>query len=154
MTSLLLKGTIMKTLLLATLATCTLAFTGCTTLKNVAGNDTTGTHEVHSAQSRTAPVASENGVLVDSANHMTLYTFDKDEMNKSNCGAVCLVAWPAFLAPQASNTKGQFSTIQREDGKYQWTMNGKPLYFYANDTKPGDKKGDGKFGTWDVIKTK
>ncbi|MFC6203236.1 hypothetical protein ACFPZK_00725 [Psychrobacter urativorans] len=28
------------------------------------------------------------------------------------------------------------------------------LYFYANDTKPGDKKGDGKFGTWNVISTK
>ncbi|MBU5617863.1 hypothetical protein KPY62_12335 [Psychrobacter sp. TAE2020] len=58
------------------------------------------------------------------------------------------------VAVQASNTKGQFSTIQREDNKYQCAMNGKPLYFYANDTKPGDKNGDGKFGTWDVISTK
>ncbi|WP_201622529.1 COG4315 family predicted lipoprotein [Psychrobacter urativorans] len=35
------------------------------------------------------------------------------------------------VAAQASSTKGQFSTIQHEDGKYQWAINGKPLYFYA-----------------------
>lgn len=142
----------MKALLLTALVAGSMAFTGCTTLKNVAGEDTTGTHDVHSMQNNSSPVTKINGVLVDSTNHMTLYTYDKDHLNKSNCGKVCLVAWPAFLAPKASMTKGQLTTIKRDDGQYQWAMNGKPLYFYANDTKPGDKNGDGKFGAWDVIK--
>lgn len=142
----------MKALLLTSLIAGTMAFSGCTTLKNVAGEDTSGTHDVHAMQNNSAPVTKMNGVLVDSTNHMTLYTYDKDEPNKSNCGKACLVAWPAFLAPKASTTNGKFTTIKRDDGKYQWAMNGKPLYFYANDTNPGDKNGDGKFGTWDVIK--
>ena len=142
----------MKALLITSVIAGTMAFSGCTTLKNVAGEDTSGTHDVHAMQNNSAPVTKMNGVLVDSTNHMTLYTYDKDEPNKSNCGKACLVAWPAFLAPKASTTNGKFTTIKRDDGKYQWAMNGQPLYFYANDTKPGDKNGDGKFGTWDVIK--
>ena len=142
----------MKALLLTSLITGTMVFSGCTTLKNVAGEDTSGTHDVHAMQNNSAPVTKMNGVLVDSTNHMTLYTYDKDEANKSNCGKACLVAWPAFLAPKASTTNGKFTTIKRDDGKYQWAMNGKPLYFYANDTKPGDKNGYGKLGVWKVIK--
>lgn len=142
----------MKALLIISVIAGTMAFSGCTTLKNVAGEDSSGTHDVHAMQNNSAPVTKMNGVLVDSTNHMTLYTYDKDEPNKSNCGKACLVAWPAFLAPKASTTNGKFTTIKRDDGKYQWAMNGKPLYFYANDTKPGDKNGDGKFGTWDVVK--
>lgn len=142
----------MKALLITSVIAGTMAFSGCTTLKNVAGEDSSGTHDVHAMQNNSAPVTKMNGVLVDSTNHMTLYTYDKDEPNKSNCGKACLVAWPAFLAPKASTTNGKFTTIKRDDGKYQWAMNGKPLYFYANDTKPGDKNGDVKFGTWDVVK--
>lgn len=131
-----------------------LALTGCTTLKNVAGKDTSGTHDVQAASNNTAPVASKNGMLVDSKNHMTLYTFDKDSMNKSECGTACQVAWPTFMAPSNAKASGQFAAFQREDGKYQWAMNGKPLYFYANDTKVGDKDGDKKGDVWHIVKTK
>ena len=80
-------------------------------------------HDVHAMQNNSAPVTKMNGILVDSTNHMTLYTYDKDDLNKSNCGKVCLVAWPAFLAPKASTTTGKLTTIKRDDGKYQWAMN-------------------------------
>lgn len=126
------------------------AMTGCTTVKELFGKDTTGTHDVHAKINNKAPVTSLNGVLVDADKQMTLYTYDKDSYNQSDCKAVCLTAWPAFLAPSAQ-TSGKFSTIQREDGKYQWTMNGKPLYFYALDTKSGDKKGDEVMKVWHVI---
>lgn len=113
-----------------------------------------GTHEVQATNNNTAPVASKNGVLVDATNHMTLYTYDKDSMNKSDCGAACQVVWPIFQAPSNAKASGQFAAFKREDGKYQWAMNGKPLYFYANDTKMGDKDGDDKFDVWHVIPTK
>ena len=144
----------MKRIIMLSALTGVLAVTGCSTLKNVVGNDTSGMHDVHATTSNTAPVTSKNGMLVDSKNHMTLYTFDKDAMNKSECGAACLVAWPAFLAPSNAKSSGQFDAFKREDGKYQWAMNGKPLYFYANDKAAGDKHGDDKGGVWHVVPVK
>lgn len=141
----------MKRIIILSALTGVLALSGCTTIKEVLGQDTTGMHEVHSTNSNTAPVTSKDGVLVDAVNHMTLYTYDKDSTNKSDCGKVCLVAWPAFMAPSDAKASGKFAPFKREDGKYQWAMNGQPLYFYANDTKSGDKNGDEKFGVWHVV---
>ena len=148
------KEVAMKNIMMLSALTGVLALTGCTTLKSVVGNDMSGTHEVQATNNNTAPVASKNGVLVDATNYMTLYTYDKDSMNKSDCGAACQVVWPIFQAPSNAKASGQFAAFKREDGKYQWAMNGKPLYFYANDTKMGDKDGDDKFDVWHVIPTK
>lgn len=42
--------------------------------------------------------------------------------------------------------------IVRDDGKKQWAFKGKPLYYWAKDTKPGDKTGDGFNKVWQVAK--
>lgn len=144
----------MKRIMMLSALTGVLALTGCTTLKSVVGNDMSGTHDVQATSNNTAPVASRNGMLVDSTNYMTLYTFDKDSMNKSECGAACQVVWPTFMAPSNAKPSGQFAAFQRENGEYQWAINGKPLYFYANDTKMGDKNGDDKLDVWHIIPTK
>lgn len=144
----------MKRMLILSALTGVLTLTGCSTLNNVLGKDGSGMHEVQATNSHTAPITSKNGMLVDANNQMTLYTFDKDAMGKSECGAACLLVWPAFLAPDNAKASGQFAAFQREDGKYQWAMNGKPLYFYANDTKVGDKDGDNKLGVWHIVTMK
>lgn len=141
----------MKNIMVISALVGVLAVSGCSTLKNVVGTDTSGMHDVQSTTANTAPVTSKNGVLVDSRNHMTLYTFDKDTVNKSNCGSACLVLWPAFMAPSNAKASGQFSAIKRDDGKYQWAINGKPLYFYANDKNVGDRNGDNKLDVWHVV---
>jgi predicted lipoprotein with Yx(FWY)xxD motif len=144
----------MKRIIMLSALTGVLALTGCSTLKNVVGIDKSGTHEVQATSNNTAPVASKNGMLVDSANNMTLYTFDKDSMNKSECVGDCLKAWPALTAPSNVKTSGQFSTIQRDDGSYQWAANDKPLYFFVKDMKVGDMNGDKVGGVWHIVKTK
>ncbi|WP_352259803.1 hypothetical protein [Psychrobacter sp. TB55-MNA-CIBAN-0194] len=144
----------MKRMLILSALTGVLTLTGCSTLNNVMGKDGSGMHEVQATNNNTAPITSKNGMLVDANNHMTLYTFDKDAMGKSECGAACSLVWPAFLAPDNAKASGQFAAFQREDGKYQWAMNGKPLYFYANDTKVGDKDGDNKLGVWHIVTMK
>ena len=144
----------MKNIIILSALTGVLALSGCSTLKNVVGTDSSGMHDVHGTTNNMAPVTSKNGMLVDSTKYMTLYTFDKDTKNKSECGSACLVAWPAFMAPANAKASGQFTTFQREDGKYQWAMNGKPLYFYANDTAVGDKNGDKKGDVWHVVPVK
>ena len=91
-----------------------------------------------------------DGVLADAAGR-TVYTFDKDAPNKSNCSGGCLAAWPAFTAKPEAVAKGEFGLIS---GTRQWTVNGKPLYYFAGDAKPGDRNGDGQGGVWHVVTSK
>lgn len=94
-------------------------------------------------------VVETNGVLT--ASGRTLYTFDKDMANKSNCNGGCAAAWPPFLVKEGDRTPVEFRAIKRDDGTQQWALNGKPLYFFAADVQPGDAKGDGKNDVWHVI---
>ena len=95
-------------------------------------------------------VAETNGILA--ASGRTLYTFDKDAANKSNCNGGCAVAWPPFLVEDGDRTSVEFRVITRDDGAKQWAMNEKPLYFFAADVQAGDAKGDSQGGVWHVIR--
>ena len=90
-----------------------------------------------------------DGALVD-VKGRTVYTFDKDTANKSNCSGGCLAAWPAFTATAQATPTGDFGIIEA-NGARQWTVNGKPLYYFAGDAKPGDRNGDGQGGTWHIV---
>jgi predicted lipoprotein with Yx(FWY)xxD motif len=90
-----------------------------------------------------------DGALADAAGR-TVYTFDKDAPNKSNCAGGCLAAWPAFVAKPGATAAGSFGLIDAAGGK-QWTVNGKPLYYFAGDAKPGDRNGDGNGGVWHIV---
>ena len=96
-------------------------------------------------------VADKNGVLAD-ATGRTLYTFTKDAPGKSNCNAGCAAAWPPFMVKDGDKPASGFTAVTRDDGSRQWAMGGKPLYYFAADTQPGDVKGDGQGGVWHVIR--
>ena len=104
-----------------------------------------------SAVAQAQPVV-QDGVLTDAAGR-TLYTFDKDQPGKTNCQGGCAQNWPAYVAEPAAGAKlpSQASRFEH-DGVQQWAWNGSPLYYFAGDTKPGDKNGDGKGGMWHVVK--
>jgi predicted lipoprotein with Yx(FWY)xxD motif len=90
-------------------------------------------------------------ILVDHKG-MTLYTFDKDEMGKSNCYDKCAANWPPFLAAVDAQPEGEWTIIERTDGTKQWAYDGKPLYLWVKDTKPGDVTGDMVNDVWHVVK--
>ena len=100
-----------------------------------------------------APAKVADGVLVG-ANGMTLYTFDKDTAGsgKSVCNGPCATNWPPLMATEADKADGDYAVVTRDDGKKQWALKGKPLYFWAKDAKPGDKTGDGVLGVWHTVK--
>lgn len=75
----------------------------------------------------------------------TLYTLD-DDIDSSTCTGACLANWPAFIAHEGAVPAGPFSLIARESGEMQWALNGKPLYFFVNDSEAGDTNGDGIAG--------
>ena len=103
------------------------------------------------ASMASAPVKLADGVLTG-ANGMTLYTFDKDMAGKSTCNGPCATNWPPLMAADYDQASGDYSIITRDDGKKQWALKGKPLYYWVKDSKPGDKTGDGFNKVWQVAK--
>ena len=100
-----------------------------------------------------APVKVADGVLTG-ANGMTLYTFDKDPVGgaKSVCNGPCATNWPPLMAAETDQASGDFTVISRDDGRKQWALKGKPLYFWIKDSKPGDQTGDGFNKLWQVAR--
>ena len=98
-----------------------------------------------------AQVMEKDGVLTD-ANGMTLYTFDKDEGGMSACYDDCAVNWPPLIAAADAVAEGEYGLVDRTDGTKQWTYDGKPLYLWVKDTKPGEMTGDGVNGVWHTAK--
>ncbi|HEX9531223.1 MAG TPA: hypothetical protein VGA58_00395 [bacterium] len=85
-----------------------------------------------------------------------LYVFTEDEMNKSNCGGQCALAWPPLLTVQdpapVDNAMGSLlGTIRRDDGTRHVTYRGRPLYYFARDSAAGDTRGQGVRDVWFVI---
>ena len=84
----------------------------------------------------------------------TLYFFAKDSNGTSACTGACPAKWPPFapasvVAPSLLKVS-DFSTISRADGTPQTTYMGRPLYYFANDTNPGDMNGNGFNNLWYV----
>jgi predicted lipoprotein with Yx(FWY)xxD motif len=97
------------------------------------------------------PAALRDGVLA-APNGMTLYTFDKDADGSSACSGPCAENWPPYAAPRDATASGAFSIIERQDGGRQYAYQGKPLYYWSQDEKPGDAKGDGYKGLWHAVR--
>tara|TARA_R110002124_G_scaffold114535_4_gene269170 strand:- start:5290 stop:5682 length:393 start_codon:yes stop_codon:yes gene_type:complete len=95
---------------------------------------------------KTADIAGKT-VLTD-ANGMTLYIFDKDSAGVTNCYDKCAANWPPLTADTGATADGDFSIVERTDGPSMWAYKGAPLYYWVNDTQPGDTTGDGVGGVW------
>lgn len=95
----------------------------------------------------------KDGHLADSK-EMTLYIFDKDTAEKSNCNGGCAVIWPPLKAPEGVEVKAPFSIFSRADGSRQVAYNKQPLYYYVDDENPGDTNGDGLQDIWHIVPVK
>ena len=67
--------------------------------------------------------------------------------------------WPPLYATADDQDFGDFSVIQRDNPAtesvetvYQWAYKGEPLYFYFEDSAPGDLNGDGVNGVWHIAR--
>ena len=86
-------------------------------------------------------------VLVDGRGR-TLYLFAVDKRGASSCSGQCAVFWPPLLTAKKSiagaGVKASLlGTTKRAGGKLQVTYNGHPLYFFKEDAKAGQTKGEG-----------
>ena len=117
----------------------------------------------------TAAVASPNtstislrptaaGKVLVAAGGRTLYLFTADKGARSVCYGQCAVYWPPLIATDPSVGTGlkssMLGTTKRKDGKLQVTYNRHPLYYFVQDKKAGDVKGQGFVhfgGSWWVV---
>jgi predicted lipoprotein with Yx(FWY)xxD motif len=81
---------------------------------------------------------SEFGTILVDDQDETLYLFDKETSDASECYGDCAAAWPPYLTegePQAGKgiDQGLLGTTERDDGTSQVTYNGHPLYYYVDD---------------------
>ena len=97
------------------------------------------------------------GKIVTDTKGWSLYRWDKDTAKpaKSNCYDQCAKTWPPVpYSPDFTLdgvTKTVVGKVERTDGVTQLTINGWPVYRYAQDTKPGDIKGQGVGAAWFAV---
>jgi predicted lipoprotein with Yx(FWY)xxD motif len=84
------------------------------------------------------------GRLITNQAGMTLY----HRADGKTCDGKCLEEWEPVSAPHAATDKGDWTIQQRRDGTRQWAFQGKPLYRYLGDIRPGDNTGVGRDKTW------
>lgn len=83
-------------------------------------------------------------ILFDSRGRV-LYLFARDRGGHSKCYGACAAAWPPFLTNgppkglRGVNPK-LLGTTKRTDGTLQVTYAKQPLYYFKEDTKPGQIK--------------
>ncbi|WP_248763724.1 hypothetical protein [Pseudarthrobacter sp. SSS035] len=142
------------------------ALSGCggspgTTTTTPAATSPAATSAAPTAGSPTAAAAvdlktassSAGNIVVDAAG-MSVYFFTKDvkDSGTSACTGACLTAWPPLLTtaatPAAEGVTGTLGTITTPDGAKQVTLNGLPLYYFAQDKNPGDILGQGVNNVW------
>jgi predicted lipoprotein with Yx(FWY)xxD motif len=106
-----------------------------------------GNNDNSSSNSKPATVTMQDGVLVDSSG-APLYTSDQEKSGKVVCTAGCTSIWlplqaPASGQPTGEDVSGKLGTVKRPDGARQVTLDGVPLYRFAEDGASGTATGDG-----------
>ena len=88
--------------------------------------------------------------VITRADGMAIYTHDQDRGGQSLCTGECARLWPPLVVGKDRDSRAGWSQIRREDGSWQRTYLGMPLYVYSKDLKAGERKGDGEGGIWHV----
>ncbi|MFJ3033571.1 hypothetical protein ACIPC2_04050 [Curtobacterium pusillum] len=120
-------------------------------------DDNGGDSGGHGADDGIATASTSLGTVVVDGKGMTAYFYDQDVKGsgKSTCTGGCASAWPAIesdaATPSVSGVTGTVGTITGVDGKLQVTVDGRPIYTYAADTKAGDVTGQGVGGVWYAV---
>ena len=103
--------------------------------------------------SQFAVVSVATGRLVTLRSGFSVYTWDRDGSNKSNCTGACLQQWSPVLAPDYAHPDGEWSIFARAPGIKQWAFRGKPVYAHNSDWKARSMDGADETG-WHNVYTK
>ena len=99
------------------------------------------------------PTQATDGTLIG-PDGRTLYFLTRDAQGSgaSACYDQCAVNWPPLAVASGAQPQGDYTILVRSDNTRQWAYKGQPLYYFAKDTRPGEKLGDGVNGVWKVAR--
>ncbi len=92
------------------------------------------------------------GRLVVNEEGYSVYSWDNDAPNKSNCIGDCARTWIPVAAPAAAQPQGDWTVIDRAPGVRQWAFREKPVYTYSDDTSRASLAG-GDVPGWNNVYT-
>lgn len=122
-----------------------------------AGGPATSSAPAPASGNDLSTATSSLGKIVVDGHGMTVYYYLKDDKGSgtSNCSGGCLALWPAVKAssstPKVDGVTGKVGTITRDDGTLQVTVDGMPVYTYAQDSGAGDVTGEGVGNVWYAV---
>ena len=132
----------MKKLTQITLASiATLALIGCGDSYN--DNKDNGAAAPNKAELK---ASNRNAKYLVDTDTMSLYVFDKDMLNKSNCDVACQKIWSLF---EGANSGSE--DIKVLEGTDHLTYRKHPLYYFVNDKVPGDIFGNNVKEVWHLV---
>ena len=112
----------------------------------VAATQATVAHAAAATRAATLTAhSSRYGKILFDGRGRVLYLFARDRGGRSSCSGACAKAWPPFLtrgAPRARSGVNAklLGTTRRGNGTLQVTYAKHPLYYFKEDTKPGQIK--------------
>ncbi len=80
-------------------------------------------------------LTSSTGRLLVHEDEYSVYSWDGDEPNVSNCVGECLNSWTPVRAPQMAADSEEWTIIKHPSGVNQWAFRSKPLYTHNSDTR-------------------
>lgn len=107
------------------------------------------------AQSPTVEVVHDPvlGTYLADPQGLTLYTHVDESADDLVCRASCLQDWRPYLLASGDpvppdDLQGTLGILVREGNQRQVTYNDQPLYYWKDDVRRGDARGNGRDGTW------
>lgn len=80
-------------------------------------------------------ISSSTGRLLVTDSEFSVYRWDGDEPNMSNCVGECLDNWTPVRAPRIAADSEDWSIVRHPSGVNQWAFRGAPLYTHNNDVR-------------------
>lgn len=80
-------------------------------------------------------LTSSTGRLLVNDDDYSVYSWEGDEPNVSNCVSDCLNRWTPVRAPQVASDSGDWTIIKHPSGINQWAFRSRPLYTHNKDTR-------------------
>ena len=110
-----------------------------------------GAHDAHSAAAnidlpypvQVDLVQERSGwTYLQSQTELPLYMSVADPLGRSMCNDGCAKRWLPLIAPSDAKPLGEWTIIDRNDGRRQWAFEGHAVYTYVKDTpQEGDRGG-------------
>lgn len=95
------------------------------------------------------------GAILVGAHGRTLYHDDLAHKDKPACTGACLKLWPPMWLAKGTTLKAGKGVshlgVVHRSGRRQVTFEGKPLYYYAGDSRRGQANGEGLLHRWYVV---